>query len=192
MSEHLTSKEWATRARFEKIKAEMPEGIPGYSEFRFDWMHDALRELIDYCDALHAVEPETVRTTDATLNAGLDQLRAIANGQVLKISPLQARLILDYVSHAEPSDTDHCHADPIHCTPECRLKTCDHAWDFNYVPPQCAFGCGATLEALDAPAVTKDAAQPMHGGALVAPGRCDNGECWCHGGISVETREGQS
>lgn len=103
-----------------------------------------------------AEPPKVIRTTDATLNAGLDQLRAIANGQVLKISPLQARLILDYVSHAEPSDTDHCHADPIHCTPECRLKTCDHAWDFNYVPPQCAFGCGATLEALDAPAVTKD------------------------------------
>lgn len=64
MSEQRTSKEWATRARFEKIKAEMPEGIPGYSEFRFDWMHDALRELIDYCDALHAVEPETVRPED--------------------------------------------------------------------------------------------------------------------------------
>lgn len=41
-------------------------------------------------------------------------------------------------------------------------------------------------------AVTKDAAQPMHGGALVAPGRCDNGECWCHGGISAETKGGQS
>jgi len=53
MTEQQTSKEWATRARFERIKAEMPEGIPGYSEFRFNQMHDALRELIDYCDALH-------------------------------------------------------------------------------------------------------------------------------------------
>lgn len=134
-----------------------------------------------------AEPPKVIRTTDATLNAGLDQLRAIANGQVLKISPLQARLILDYVSHAEPSDTDHCHADPIHCTPECRLKTCDHAWDFNYVPPQCAFGCGATLEALDAPAVTKDAGEC---GACDKPGEhCANvhGICSRHGGRPHET-----
>jgi hypothetical protein len=50
------------------------------------------------CEVLRSAhEPETVRTTDATLNAGLDQLRAIANGQVVKISPLQASLVLDYV-----------------------------------------------------------------------------------------------
>jgi hypothetical protein len=42
-------------------------------------------------------ERDAVRTTDATLNTGLDQLRAIANGQVVKISPLQASLVLDYV-----------------------------------------------------------------------------------------------
>lgn len=46
--------------------------------------------------------PKEIRTTDATLNAGLDKLRAIANGQVLKVSPLQARLILDYVRSAQP------------------------------------------------------------------------------------------
>lgn len=43
------SNEWATRARFEQIKAKMPAGVPGYSAAGFDWMHDALRELIDYC-----------------------------------------------------------------------------------------------------------------------------------------------
>jgi len=84
----------------------IPEDVASTANGNAEILH-AIRALLKERDALAAKVAsyeradrdglEAVRTTDATLNAGLDKLRAIANGQVVKISPLQASLVLDYV-----------------------------------------------------------------------------------------------